>query len=399
VNRRITALAAASVLLGAVLAAPRALADDSPGGPPPGQVSSAQAAARAAQAQVDAVEAQLAAAQSAEAAMDVRVETAVEAYNGAVVAQQRAAVRAVVTSLAARGADVVERAARDAAGALAAQQYRDGETPQLAGFAGLLSARDPHDAELAAEAAQGMAEQARQTLQRAAATALAARAADTAAQQANAAAAAATAKVAAARTAAQQQLAAQQAQVAALAAQHTALLSGLAEAQRVALQLTQARAQALAAQAARLAALAKQQAAAPPARPTPPTSPAPIRPRGDVRSVLAFARSALGLPYVWGGAGPQNYDCSGLTMRAWQRAGVDLPHYAADQYADSRPVTYRQLQPGDLVFWSHDGTPQGIYHVALYTGDDTVIEAPRTGDVVKTASLWIMGTPDFYARP
>ncbi|WP_042452224.1 C40 family peptidase, partial [Streptacidiphilus jiangxiensis] len=167
----------------------------------------------------------------------------------------------------------------------------------------------------------------------------------------------------------------------------TALLGGLVEAQRVALRLEEAHAQALAAEAARLAALAKQ----------PPQPPAP-RP-GDTRGVLAFARAALGLPYVWGGAGPQDYDCSGLTMRAWQRAGVQLPHYAADQYADSHPVTYRQLQPGDLVFWSHDGSPQGIYHVALYTGDDSIIEAPRTGDVVKTASLWIMGTPDFYARP
>jgi cell wall-associated NlpC family hydrolase len=389
VNRRTTALAVATALLAAVLAAPRALADDSPGGPSAGQVASAQAAAQGAQGQVDTVAAQLAAARSAEAAMDVRAETAVEAYNGAVVAQQRAAAKAAATSVAARDADAAERAARDAVGMLAAQQYTDGGPPQLAGFAGLLAARDPYSAELAAEAAQGVAEQAGQALQQAAATAVATRAADTAAQQANTAAAAATAKVAATRTAAQQQLAAQQAQVAVMDAQHTALLSGLADAQRVALQLTEARAQALAAQAARLAALAKQPAGPPPAAPK----------SADVQKVLAFARSALGLPYVWGGAGPQNYDCSGLTMRAWQRGGVDLPHFAADQYVDSHPVTYRQLQLGDLVFWSHDGSPQGIYHVALYTGNDTIIEAPRTGDVVKTASLWIMGTPDYYARP
>ncbi len=327
--------------------------------------------------------------------MNVRVESAVEAYDGAAVAQQKAAAGAAATSVAARAADTAERAARDLVGALAARQYRDGGTPQLAGFAGLLAARDPHAAELATQAAQGVAQQARGTLQRAVAASARAALADTAAQQANTAAAAATAQVAAARTAAQQQLAAQLAQVAALDAQHTALLSGLAEAQRVALQLTEAHAAALAAQAAKLAALAaqaQQQASTPAAPLTPPTP-------GDVHSVLAFAHAALGLPYVWGGAGPQNYDCSGLTMRAWQRAGVDLPHYAADQYARSHPVTYRQLQPGDLVFWSHDGSPQGIYHVALFTGDDTIIEAPRTGDVVKTASLWIMGTPNFYARP
>jgi cell wall-associated NlpC family hydrolase len=299
-------------------------------------------------------------------------------------------VRAAATAAEAARDDAAEAAAQEAVGALAAQQYRDGGPPQLAGFEGLLTARDPRGAELAAQAAQGVAEQARGTLEQAVTAAATARAADAAAQQANRDAAEATAKVAAARAAAQQQLAAQQAQVAALDAQHTTLLAGLATAQRVALQLAEARAQALAAQAARLAALAalaKQQAAAPAPRP------------GDVSSVLAFARSALGLPYVWGGAGPNDYDCSGLTMRAWQRAGVDLPHFAADQYADSHPIGYRDLQPGDLVFWSHDGTPQGIYHVALYTGDDTIIEAPRTGDVVKTASLWIMGTPDYYARP
>ncbi|WP_042385551.1 C40 family peptidase [Streptacidiphilus melanogenes] len=390
-NRRTVALASATLLLAAVLAAPRAVADNGPGGPSAGRLASAQSAAQAAQAQVEAVETQLVAARSAEAATDVRVESAVEAYNGAVVAQQKAATQATATSVAARAADLAERGARDVVGALAAQQYRDGGTPQLAGFAGLLAARSPHAAELAAEAAQGVAQQAQGALRQAVAAAAQAARADAVAQQANRAAAAATAKVAAARTAAQQQLAAQQAQVAALDTQHTALLQGLAEAQRIALQLTEAHAEALAAQEAKLAALAalaKQQA-------SPPPPPAP----GDVHSVLAFARAALGLPYVWGGAGPQNYDCSGLTMRAWQRAGVELPHYAADQYAQSHPETYRQLQPGDLVFWSHDGSPQGIFHVALFTGDDTIIEAPHTGDVVKTASLWIMGTPAFYARP
>ncbi|MBC3842911.1 C40 family peptidase [Streptacidiphilus sp. 4-A2] len=105
------------------------------------------------------------------------------------------------------------------------------------------------------------------------------------------------------------------------------------------------------------------------------------------------------MPYVWGGAGPETFDCSGLTMRAWERAGVELPHFAADQYARSRPLDYSQLRPGDLVFWSHDGTPQDIYHVALYLGDDRIIEAPRTGAVVKVASLWIMGVPSYYGRP
>ena len=135
----------------------------------------------------------------------------------------------------------------------------------------------------------------------------------------------------------------------------------------------------------------------PDAAPAPATAPAAAPP--DPAAAVRYARAQLGLPYVWGAAGPGTFDCSGLTMRAWQRAGVPLPHFAADQYARSRPIRYSQLRPGDLVFWSHDGTPQDIYHVALYIGGDRMIEAPRTGDVVKVASLWAMGTPSFYARP
>jgi cell wall-associated NlpC family hydrolase len=116
-------------------------------------------------------------------------------------------------------------------------------------------------------------------------------------------------------------------------------------------------------------------------------------------AAVGFARAQLGLPYVWGGAGPKSYDCSGLTMRAWARGGVALPHFAADQYSRSRRVGYGQLRPGDLVFWSHGGKPQDIYHVAIYIGGDKMIEAPHTGAVVKVADLFIMGTPDFYARP
>ncbi len=116
-------------------------------------------------------------------------------------------------------------------------------------------------------------------------------------------------------------------------------------------------------------------------------------------TAIAFARSKIGLPYVWGGEGPSGYDCSGLTMMAWRTGGRRLTHFAADQYAESTPVTYRQLRPGDLVFWTDTGRAADIYHVALYIGDDQMIEAPRAGMAIKQASLWIMGTPDFYARP
>lgn len=90
--------------------------------------------------------------------------------------------------------------------------------------------------------------------------------------------------------------------------------------------------------------------------------------------------------HVWG------FDCSGLAMYAWSPAGIYMPHYAASQYdyGNVHP-SVDQLQPGDLTFWSSDGTQAGIHHVAIYVGNGNVIEAPHTGDVVKIAPLWFDG--------
>ncbi|MEE1826276.1 NlpC/P60 family protein, partial [Streptomyces sp. BE20] len=107
----------------------------------------------------------------------------------------------------------------------------------------------------------------------------------------------------------------------------------------------------------------------------------------------------IGLPYVWGGEGPGGYDCSGMTMMDWRQGGKRLNHFAAVQYAQSSPITYRQLRPGDLVFWSSNGRAADIHNVGLYIGDDQMSEAPRPGTRSKQASLWILGTPDVSARP
>ncbi|MFE4604443.1 C40 family peptidase, partial [Kitasatospora indigofera] len=153
-----------------------------------------------------------------------------------------------------------------------------------------------------------------------------------------------------------------------------------------------------AAEAARASAdqAAREQPAGPSA--APPDGPGVWSAQG-AEAAIAFARSKIGLPYIWGGEGPAGYDCSGLTMMAWRTGGRRITHFAADQYAESTPVTYRQLRPGDLVFWSDTGRAADIHHVGLYIGDDQMIEAPRAGMPIKQASLWIMGTPDFYARP
>jgi cell wall-associated NlpC family hydrolase len=87
-------------------------------------------------------------------------------------------------------------------------------------------------------------------------------------------------------------------------------------------------------------------------------------------------------------------------MRAWEAAGVYLPHYAASQYAASHPLTVDQLSPGDLVFFATDPSdPSTIYHEGMYLGGGRIVEAPHTGDVVKIANLYIDGGPNFFARP
>ena len=94
------------------------------------------------------------------------------------------------------------------------------------------------------------------------------------------------------------------------------------------------------------------------------------------RSALNFALAQLGKPYIWGGTGPTDYDCSGLMMASWGKAGVSLPRTAAAQYAAGTPVSTSDLQPGDLVFFY-----PGITHVGMYIGDGKFIHAssPRTG--------------------
>jgi cell wall-associated NlpC family hydrolase len=104
---------------------------------------------------------------------------------------------------------------------------------------------------------------------------------------------------------------------------------------------------------------------------------------------VTFALAQLGKPYVFGAAGPEAYDCSGLTMQAWAAAGVVLPHYTITQAELGTPVADPSLlRPGDLVFIpGSDGTMRAPGHVGMYVGRGLIIEAPQTGDVVKLVPL------------
>ena len=90
----------------------------------------------------------------------------------------------------------------------------------------------------------------------------------------------------------------------------------------------------------------------------------------------------LGVPYVWGGASPSGFDCSGLTMYVYAQLGISLPHYTGSQWSAGPHVSRDQLQPGDLVFF----TPS-LGHMGMYVGGGSFIHAPHTGDVVKISSL------------
>jgi cell wall-associated NlpC family hydrolase len=114
-------------------------------------------------------------------------------------------------------------------------------------------------------------------------------------------------------------------------------------------------------------------------------------------AALKAAESFVGVPYVWGGASRKGVDCSGLTMLAWDAAGVYMSHGATDQYYVSTPVPLNKLQPGDLLFYhfAHDG-PWPITHVAMYVGagpygTDTIIQAEMTGTTVGYFPIYFDG--------
>jgi cell wall-associated NlpC family hydrolase len=103
---------------------------------------------------------------------------------------------------------------------------------------------------------------------------------------------------------------------------------------------------------------------------------------GRAGAAVATARAQLGKPYAWGAAGPNAFDCSGLTMYSWAAAGVRLPHSSSMQLSVGTQVSRSQLQPGDLVFFYSP-----VHHVGIYVGNGTMIHAPTTGDVVKYAGI------------
>ncbi|CNG09295.1 cell wall-associated hydrolase%2C invasion-associated protein [Mycobacterium tuberculosis] len=114
---------------------------------------------------------------------------------------------------------------------------------------------------------------------------------------------------------------------------------------------------------------------------------------GPARVALEFAYAQRMEPYSYGAEGPDAWDCSGLTMKAWAAAGVNITRTTNSQWAATKRVAKKDLQPGDLVFFN------GLGHVGMYVGNGQMIHAPHTGDHVRIAPISSSGSYYGAGRP
>ena len=116
-----------------------------------------------------------------------------------------------------------------------------------------------------------------------------------------------------------------------------------------------------------------------------------ITPNAAVATAINFAQAQLGKPYLFGGTGPDAFDCSGLVMMAYRAAGINIPRTSEEQWAQLPHVAAANVEPGDLVFFAGaDGTPTSPGHVGLVIGHDKMIEAYATGVPIRISTF---GTP------
>ena len=137
---------------------------------------------------------------------------------------------------------------------------------------------------------------------------------------------------------------------------------------------------------------------APTPAPEPEPEPTPSYSGNAASTAINAAMGYIGTPYVWAGESASGLDCSGLTMVSYVAAGVYLTHSSRVQYGEGTQVPLDAAQPGDLVFWSSDGSQSGIYHVAIYLGDDTMIEAPTFGMTVRVTPMRYSGVMPYAVR-
>lgn len=437
---RTAAIAAAALLIG-LLVAPSSSADPDV---TDDDVADAQADVRSAASDVAQIELELALQQAQAEDAWMAVQAAGEDYTQAVVDRDTAlAASDRAAQDAAAAAEEVE-AARSELSAIALAAYRSGGA--IDGLAALLSSDGFEDAVARSIAVDQLGERAQRIVQRFEAAQLVATTlqerADAAAEDAAAAATQAEQALVAAEAA---QQAADEA-VAAIAERREVLLAQLAAARQTSVEVERARQDQLDAERrAREDAAARAQhgvgtpstPAAPPtpatptpttpgtpATPTTPTTPTtppatPTTPpappatdkyglgtgsqRGSAEqgaAAVAWAVAQVGKAYGWGATGPDAFDCSGLTSKAWSAAGLSINRTSRDQYRQVLKIAYDQMRPGDLIFWGSNGAdPGSITHVAMYVGGGQMVEAPRPGVAVRVTAVRWSGTMPYAGRP
>jgi peptidoglycan DL-endopeptidase CwlO len=458
-SRRSTALALSALLTlttGAVVGAAPANAD--PVYPSADQVAGAKQAVSDAASTVAGLEASLAVSSSRLEALRTQVQIAAEAFDAAQVELDQRTQAARSAAAQARAAAAAAQKAQDDVGQLAVDSYYDGQG--LGGLEVLMGASTP--AELLSSAASYHIANTviEQTFERARASRVVASVMQ---RQANAALAqqqAAAARLDQARQAVEAKAAAAQAETTAIQGERSRMITQLASLKKTSVRLEterqngiqaerqrraeQARA-AAARRAARAAARAEAQRKAARERAdaerrrreqqqagsggssggsggsggsssggsggpggssggsggTSPGSPGGTAQGSSSAGQAAadWARTQLGKDYQWGADGPSTYDCSGLTLRAWEQGGVSLPHSSRLQYEVTQHVSYDSIRPGDLIFYGYGSDPGTIHHVGIYIGGGQMVEAPYTGAQVRIASIWRSGMMPFAGRP
>jgi len=112
---------------------------------------------------------------------------------------------------------------------------------------------------------------------------------------------------------------------------------------------------------------------------------------GSAAKLIARAKQFIGTPYKWGGSGPLGFDCSGFTQYLYRELGIDLPRVSSQQAASGPRISLDKLRPGDLVAWDNSSRNNGADHIAIYIGNNQVIQAPKPGDSVKISTIWDSG--------
>lgn len=381
------------------------------------EIARAREAENAAKMSVAQIEVELASVKSeAEVALQ-KAMSAAEELNGARYSLEQATQTARQAQADADKAKADYEAGKQEIASIAQTAYRDGGS-SLDSIAPYLSADGLRTVETKQATLNSFSASANVKMQKVAALEQVANVMNDAAIQAQAKQAEATAQVES-RSAAAQSAANNASNAQAMtAARRDALVAELARKQNTTVELInqreaelEAQRQAAAAEAARQAAAAeaaRQQAAAEAARRareqqnsyTPAPAPAASYDDDDdtpswsgggggnsdaAAGAIAWAKSKLGARYVWAGEGP-GYDCSGLVTMAYRSQGIYLTHWSQAQYSEGTRVPVSQAQPGDLIFWNWDGG--NIDHVAIYLGNNQIIEAPTFGVPVRITSIY-----------